>query len=317
VPLMRITCPECGAGLKSSAGFKVGQTITCPKCETEFEVEQPAPEPVRPSKKAAPSAALKKPARPVVAAVEDDEDEDDRPRKKKKKKKRDEEAEEWSYKNSWIRYAVLGVLLVILGVLAYMLYQKQQREKENTQGPPADSGDGGELRPFEPKGVGRPNVQLNPLPPPGPPGGGAPKAAPKGAAPKGAAPKGAAPPAAGVPGIPLFGTGPAPNSAEDQQLRADLSKKLIGTWRADLGSGAVQVIEYRADGTFKDSLTRGAAGGRETSGTYRVAGLIGTRGLRLDRPIGTRNQAKAVFEGDELVHDTDDPAVSGVFYRQQ
>jgi hypothetical protein len=156
-----------------------------------------------------------------------------------------------------------------------------------------------------------------PLPPPGAPGGGGGGKGPagkKGPAPKGPVAKGVAPPPVGVPDVPLFGG--APNPADAQRLRAELGKKLVGTWRADLGNGAVQVIEYRADGTFKDSLT-GASGGRETSGSYQIAGLIGTRGLRLDRPIGSRNQVEAIFEGDELIHDTDDPAVSGVFRRQQ
>lgn len=123
----RISCPECAAALKSAAGFKPGETVTCPKCDTEFDVEEPE-EDEQPRKGKASSGGLAK-KKPVKAAVEDDEedDEDDRPKKKKKKKRGDDD-QEWSYKNSWIRYAILTVLLIVMCVLGYMLYLKQQRE---------------------------------------------------------------------------------------------------------------------------------------------------------------------------------------------
>ena len=107
--LKHITCPECGAGLKSASGFNPGQTATCPKCETDFEVTGPGE------------------GRPP-------DDEDYAPKKKKKKKAADDDGgEEWSYKKSWIRYAVLGVLVVVMLLLGYMLYQKRQREKEEAR----------------------------------------------------------------------------------------------------------------------------------------------------------------------------------------
>ena len=107
--------------------------------------------------------------------------------------------------------------------------------------------------------------------------------------------------------------GPPPRSETRTYVRDKEGVK--GTIRRRRDDGREEVIEYRADGTFKDSLTGAAA--RETSGSYQIAGLIGDRGLKLDRPIGTRNQAKAFFEGDELIHSTDDPSVEGVFRRQQ
>lgn len=131
--LTRISCPECGAALKSPTGFTPGQTVCCPKCETYFSVEEPADggEEEKPKKgKPAPAKAAAK--KPVKAAVSDDEDEEDeKPKKKKKKKAADEDEEDWSYKNSWIRYAVLGVLLIVLAVLGYMLWDKKQKEKDN------------------------------------------------------------------------------------------------------------------------------------------------------------------------------------------
>lgn len=133
MPIQRITCPECGAGLRSPGeGFTVGQVVQCPKCETQFEVEQPVSVKTAALSPSKTRALSKKTAK--LAARDDD---DDVPRKKKpKKKKRDDDEEDWSYKNSWIRYAVLGVLLVILVVLGYFLWKKKQKEKEDTAAPP-------------------------------------------------------------------------------------------------------------------------------------------------------------------------------------
>jgi hypothetical protein len=305
---MRITCPECGAGLKSSAGFKPGQAITCPKCETAFEVEEPEPEPVRPAKKAAPpSAGFKKPARAAVAAVEDDEDEDERPKKKKKKKKRaaDEDEEGWSYKSSWIRFAVLGVLLVVLGVLGFLLYQKQQREKQDAAAPTPDTT----------------NTDVRPRPDP-PLVAGGPKGLPVGDF--GGGPIGkAAPgnPPAGFPGNPPAGGGfglpfgGATNPAETRRLTDELTRKLVGAWKAQLPDGSTHEVEYKSDGTYTESVTGGT--NARGDGKYTVRGLIGTKGLRLNRPIGGRTQVMVIFEGDELLHDTHTPGVTGVFRRQQ
>jgi Zn-finger nucleic acid-binding protein len=145
VPLLRIRCPECGAGLKSSAGFTVGKTITCPKCEADFVVEEPEEEKPAADRRTTRMKPATKKLKVAVAEDEDEDEEEDRPKKAKKKKKKkrvaaeDEEEEEWSYKNSWIRYAVLGVLLVVLAVLSYMLYQKRQKDKENAAAPPTPS----------------------------------------------------------------------------------------------------------------------------------------------------------------------------------
>ena len=129
MPIMRIVCPECGAGLRSPGqGFTAGEVVQCPKCETQFEVEQP----VAAKTTALSPAKTRNLSKKTTKLSARDDDEDDAPRpKKKKKKKRDDEEEEWSYKNSWIRYAVLGVLLVILAVLAYFLYVKKKKEKDD------------------------------------------------------------------------------------------------------------------------------------------------------------------------------------------
>jgi uncharacterized Zn finger protein (UPF0148 family) len=133
VPIHRLTCPECGAGLKSAAGFKPGSTVICPKCEAGFEAEEPEEEEdedERPKKKPA-SGPQKKSAAVTRNDDEEDDDEDERPKKKKKKKKADKE---WSYRNSWIRYAILAILLTVMCVLGYMLYLKNEREKRADAG---------------------------------------------------------------------------------------------------------------------------------------------------------------------------------------
>jgi hypothetical protein len=135
VSLTRTTCPECGAGLKSAAGFNPGQAVRCPKCSTAFTVPAPDFEEVGgddPAPRKGPPARAARDEdddRPRRRRPRDDEDEDDddddddRPRRKGKKK--------GGYKNSPLRYAVLGALLVILGVLAFLLYQKKMRERED------------------------------------------------------------------------------------------------------------------------------------------------------------------------------------------
>ena len=150
--LLKIKCPECSAGLKSPTGFTVGQTVRCPKCKTYFNVEEPEEEEEEAPKKSAPAAAKGKPAaakKPVKAAVAEDEDEDEEPeeeeeeapkkKKKKKKKRSDDDDEGGSYKNSPLRFIVLGILVTIMLVLGFMLYQKKQREKDSSDasGPPA------------------------------------------------------------------------------------------------------------------------------------------------------------------------------------
>jgi len=131
MPLTRVVCPSCQAGLKSAAGFKPRQKLRCPKCQgivtvpapvvevLDDEMEDKAPPPPKPSAK----SSIKK--IPVAANLEDDDEEqEDRPVRKKKKKKGG------SYKSSPIRFVILGVLFVVLGVMGYMLFLKKATDKE-------------------------------------------------------------------------------------------------------------------------------------------------------------------------------------------
>ena len=143
--ILRVACPECGAGLKcpDPAGFAVGEKIECPKCETRFAVRAPARprDDDRPPKKKAVKAAVvedDEDDRPRKKKRRDDDDEDDdRPRRKKRPRDDDERTGYQKYRTSPVRFIILGVLLLVMLVLAFFLYQKWQREKANAARPPA------------------------------------------------------------------------------------------------------------------------------------------------------------------------------------
>ena len=155
MPLPRVVCPECGAGLKSPTGFNPGQTVNCPKCETPFTVEEP---------QAAAPVTAKKPVR-AVAALDDDDEDDDRPRKKRRRDDDDDDRprkgkkKAGGYKNSPLRFVVLGVLLVALGVMVYLLVLKKKKESDTNADPaPAANTDDDLAKPTQPGGGPRPPV---------------------------------------------------------------------------------------------------------------------------------------------------------------
>jgi uncharacterized Zn finger protein (UPF0148 family) len=125
-PIQKVTCPECGAVLKTKSprGFKVDDSLECPKCQTYFAVEEPNPGPNdRP-----------KPVKKAVAAViaDDDDDDDDRPRKKRKKRARDDEETSGyvKYRRSPLRFIILGVLVAVMIVMAVLLWFKWENQKK-------------------------------------------------------------------------------------------------------------------------------------------------------------------------------------------
>ena len=295
--LLKITCPECNAGLKSAKGFAVGQTVSCPKCETYFTVEEPEEDeddaPLPPKKKA------------MKAAVADDDEEDEKPKKKKKKKARDDDAER-SYKNSPLRYAVLGILVVIMLVLAYFLYDKKKKEKESADATPAPADTDPEPAP---RPVGRPNNNFRPQqvgPIVGNPSK-APNVPPK----KGPDVGGIA--AGAVDGL-LSGSGPQ-NAAEGQKLRQKYTAALVGAWAADLGDGVTEQLTYAADGTF--TASRAGAAPTTASGRYAVKALVGTKGLKLELTTSDRTRTVTVtFEDNELQHPSIQPGVTATFRKK-
>jgi hypothetical protein len=309
VALNRVPCPECGAGLKSPSGFKVGQTVCCPKCETYFTVEEPADEEAAGAKKsaAAGKAGAAGGKKPVKAAAVADDAEDAAPRKKKKKVAEDEEDEERSYKNSPARYAVLGVLVLVMIGLGVMLIIKKRNEAKDD-----DTAD----KP-------NPNVvipdKLAP-PPANPPGQAAPGVGGGGVRPK-VDPKtnpGVVPPKSNPGGnfaIPLLDGGGSFLTPQQALAKVtEFKSKLAGTWRANLGGGRTSELVYRPDGTFTDTLTTGATP-KVVNGTWTATSLTsGNKGLLVNRTAGgARTTVKAVFEGDELLHDTQERGLTGVF----
>ncbi len=216
----RIGCPECGAWLKSTAGFTLGQSISCPKCETDFTVEDPGLEveeaPVRGGKKGSRAAAI-------------------------------DDGEQWSYRNSWIRFAVLGVLLVTLGVLGYLYYEKQQGQNKDI----VNNDDGEEGKLFEPKKIIVPPGVV-PLQPQIPAGAGAPGPVPGAGGGKdgGKAGGGDNSKAGGKKGGGGKGKGkePPPKLSPTELTAAqteELKKGLIGKWESGADS-----VEYKDDGSF-------------------------------------------------------------------
>jgi uncharacterized Zn finger protein (UPF0148 family) len=281
VAITRIECPECGAGLKSPSGFKAGQSVACPKCETYFTVDEPADdedEVERPKKKAVKAAS---------ARDDDDEDVADQPRKNKKKKRRDDDDdEEKSYKNSPLRYVVLGVLVVIMIVLGIMLILKKKNEREEANAAPADE---------------RP-VNTDPVIPPQGKQVGGPKGRPGNVGMPAKQPVAIAginpqqqPKAVG----PLNGFFGDPGGAtpDGKQLIASLSAKLASDWEGTAPDGSVHKVSYQSNGTFRHQVV----GGKSVSGTWQVVRLLGSRGLKLNRD---GKMVNVVFEGDELIHDT-------------
>lgn len=298
--LQKINCPECGAGLKSAAGFKVGKTVNCPKCETPFVVEDP--DEADPEEEERPKPAAKKAVKAIVA--DEEEEEDERPKKKKKKKRAVEDDEERSYKNSPLRFIILGVLVLVMLVLAYFLYQKKKNEAAAAAADPAPA----PTTDLEP--VARPNTIQPKIEPGKLPKDGA-KRATKGGGARGPDVGAVASGAVGD----LLGGGPAP-PAEAPKLLKKHTAALVGTWTADLGGGAREQLVYGADGTFR--ATRTGPGAATASGKYTVKGLVGTKGLKLqlDGAEGART-VTAVFDGDELEHPSLEKGVAATFRKNK
>jgi hypothetical protein len=81
MPVSKVTCPECGAVLKSSKGVTPGKKIRCPKCGESFRAPEEAVQEARPKPvPQAKSAARKTTAAPPPApAKRHDDDDDDGP----------------------------------------------------------------------------------------------------------------------------------------------------------------------------------------------------------------------------------------------
>lgn len=298
--LPKIKCPECNAGLKSAAGFTVGQTVCCPKCETYFTVEEPEDdfEAPRPAAKSKGAPAGKKPVR--AAAVNDDEDDEDEKPRKKKRRVDDEGDDERAYKNSPVRFVILGVLIVVMLVLAYFLYEKKRKESEAAANP--GSSKPVEVADRQKEFIGPQNFA--------PQNGPVPQAVPN---PQNG-PKRPAP----VAGVGAGVTNPfgVPTSvAQVQALTQKYTTALLGSWIADLGDGTTEELTYKADGTFSAKQTGPSA--QAVAGKYAVKSVVGTKVLKIELNTDTGPRTITVtFEGKELEHPSLQPGVTATFRKK-
>lgn len=103
---------------------------------------------------------------------------------------------------------------------------------------------------------------------------------------------------------PFFAPPREPSPKETKEAIARLSKRLVGVWRAD--GPAPREVEYRAEGTFRDG---------PLEGTWKAVGVNGPKVLKLERSAG-RSPVRVTFEGDELLHDGEEPGVSAVLRKK-
>ena len=221
MPVQRIACPECGAVVHSAAGFTVGQIVSCSKCETEFTVD---------------AAALR-------SATAGESPEDFVPGKSPAAN----DDAEWSYRNSTLRYAVLGVLVVIMAVLGYMLYVKKMKERQEVGGP-----EGRGIPPAELPTEKNMKLPGDPTPAGGAPkgGGGQPKAKDK------------------TETKDKDNSQPKPNTPTVDQAKAILT----GRWESQ-HDGRDLSVEYKADGTFSYSVGKDGKADKPMTGKWMVASV--------------------------------------------
>jgi hypothetical protein len=224
--------------------------------------------------------------------------------KPKKKKKRPSDDGERSYKSSPMRYAVLGVLVVVMVVLGVMLVQKNRKDRETET-------ENARIQGRNKDQQGDPTAV--PIPPPPPkvgPGLGVPKnPAPKKGGPVGPPPP-PPPPTIGGPkgGDGVFAETPFNNSPEFAALQTKLRAKLLGSWEGTAPDGVAHKVTYAADGKYTLDV-----GGKSSTGMWTATGLTGGKVLKITRG-GT--SLKVVFEGAELLHDTETPGVAIVMKKK-
>lgn len=321
MPMNRLPCPECKAVLKSSSGFSVGQSVCCPKCETYFVVEEEAEDEVteetnKLKKKTQPGKATTAGKKPVKASsYSDDEDDEEyeRPKKKKKKKRRDDDDDEdegGSYKNSPLRFAILGLLVIVMLVLAYFLYDKWKKGKEAANSEANSSSSQEEQPPpqqrfpqnnggFRNQGQGQGQDRTRPP-----------------------ANDQGRPPAGGVPGgggFELLGSPPL-TAAEKDQLTEKFKSQLVGNWKADLGNGVTVQLVYSADGKVTETVNS-SRGTQTTVGTWFTTGATGRKVLPIlfawnGKPRETK-PVLLIFEDDELLQPVLGQDVIGVFRKKR
>lgn len=120
--------------------------------------------------------------------------------------------------------------------------------------------------------------------------------------------------AGGDPLSDLLGGGRPLPPAEKDALVRKYKSALVGTWTANLGNGVSEELVY-TDSTYSAKLSGPMPA--LASGKYTVAGLVGTKSLklRLDTATGPRN-ITVTFEDGELQHPTLQQGVTGTFHKK-
>jgi hypothetical protein len=173
VAIQKTNCPKCNVPFTSKAGFAVGEVIRCPKCGTNFAIQQPAPQKPKPAPPKPPATKLSAKKVAKVAAPEPEIEDEPTPRK-----------------SSVVGYLVVGLLGIVVGIGGYMLYEKQQRDRQQT----AETGTNTSVRPTQPSEEPPPQPKIDAPGTGGTPKGETPKAeTPKGETPKKEPPKGETP----------------------------------------------------------------------------------------------------------------------------
>jgi hypothetical protein len=115
VAIHKTNCPKCSVGFTSKAGFAVGEVIRCPKCGTNFAIQQPATEKAQTTRAKAPATNTKAKKVAKVANPEPETEDEPTPRK-----------------SSVVGYLVVGLLGIVVGIGGYMLYERQHRDRQET-----------------------------------------------------------------------------------------------------------------------------------------------------------------------------------------
>ena len=110
----------------------------------------------------------------------------------------------------------------------------------------------------------------------------------------------------------LFGQSPRTGTDEGVKLQETHRKKLLGRWEGTAADGSLHKIGYQDNGQFTHEVSGGGKGST-SAGTWSISGLVGTRGVKINR--GTV-ALKVVFEGDELLHDTTTPGETVVLKKK-
>jgi hypothetical protein len=95
MPLVKLTCPHCGATLKPGRPVPEGRTVKCPKCSETFQAGEELPEATAaPSSPAAAATSKSHDDDGTYAVIKEETDREEEPVRRKKKRRKDDEDED-------------------------------------------------------------------------------------------------------------------------------------------------------------------------------------------------------------------------------